>query len=118
MPQANAPVLKADVPEPSQLSEKRLHKRYVSEQFTLTFLGADHTPINWSLGGFLVADRHPHTAIGTVTSGFLSIRAYSWRLRFSAELVRRDEPTRETAFRFINPSRALVDALNGIVGQR
>ena len=111
MPQGNVSVLETAVPGPSRIGEKRLHKRHVSQRLTLTFLGADHEPVSWSLGGFLVADRHPHTAIGTIAAGFLNVRGHNGRFQICVELVRRDKRTREIAFRFIDPSRALLDAL-------
>jgi hypothetical protein len=114
MPQANVSVLETAVPGPSRVGEKRLHRRHMSERLTLTFLGADHEPVSWSLGGFLVVDRHQHTAIGTIASGFLNVRGRNGRFQICIELVRRDKRAREIAFRFIDPSRALLDALTRI----
>jgi hypothetical protein len=114
MPQGNVSVLDTAVPGPSQVGEKRLYDRRVSQRLTLTFLGADHEAINWSLGGFLVADRHPHTPIGTIAAGFMNVRGHYGRFQICVELVRRDERTREIAFRFIEPSRALLDTLTRI----
>jgi hypothetical protein len=108
-PENISPFLAA-VPEPSQ-GEKRANKRYVSQQLKLTFLGIDHVAINWSLGGVLVDDRHPRLALGTAVSGIMTVRGTEGRFRFSAELVRRDERTKELAFRFVNPSNALLDVL-------
>src|ERR1700730_18731211 len=111
MPQGNVSLLQTAVPRPSQVKEKRLRKRQTSQQLRLTFLGADQEPVNWSLSGVLVADRHPHTAVGTIASGFLSIRGHNGRFRICVELVRRDKRTGEIAFRFVAPSRALLGAL-------
>jgi hypothetical protein len=114
MPQDNVSILQTAVPGPSRVNEKRAHKRHVTQRLKLTFLGADHEPVSWSLGGFLVADCHPHTAIGTITAGFLNVRGHNGRFQISIELVRRDKRTREIAFRFIDPSRALLDALTRV----
>jgi hypothetical protein len=111
MPQDNISVLQTAVPGPSRGKERRAHKRHATQLLKLTFLGADHEPVSWSLGGFLIADRHPHTPLGTVTEGFMNIRGHSGRFAISIELVRRDKRTREIAFRFKEPSRALLDAL-------
>lgn len=112
--QGNVSALKTAVPGPSQAGERRGSKRYVSQQIKLTFLGVDHVAVNWSLGGVLVDDRHPHLALATSVSGIMTVRGCEGRFRFSAELVRRDERTKELAFRFVNPSRALLDVLTRI----
>lgn len=95
-------------------AERRLHKRNGPDEISLTFLGVDHPVLNWSQGGVLLTDRHPDLAIGTTVSGVLSVRGHSGRFRFSAKLLRRDTRAREIAFRFVNPSPALVDALSRV----
>jgi len=117
MPEGNASALKQEVPGPSPEGERRRYRRHVSEQFTVTFLGATHQLVNWSLGGFLVPDRHPHTPLGTFVSGYLNDRVSKVRFRFSAEMVRRDARTQEIAFAFIKPSRALQEALQRMASQ-
>lgn len=102
-----------EVPAPSQ-GERRRNRRYLSQQVTLTFLGTDHVAMNWSLGGVLVADRHPTLALGTSVSGILTVKGIEGRFRFAAELVRRDARAKELAFRFVNPSHALIDALTRV----
>jgi hypothetical protein len=114
MPYENVSVLQTAVPGPSRLTEKRAHKRLESQRLRLTFLGADHEPVNWSLGGFLVADCHPHAVIGTTAAGFLNVRGQSGRFAMRVELVRRDKRTKEIAFRFMDPSPALLEALTRI----
>ena len=116
MPYENISVLQTAVPGPSKLAEKRAHKRHESQQLKLTFLGADHEPVNWSLGGVLVADCHPHAAIGTTAAGFLNVRGHDGRFAIRIELVRRDKRTKEIAFRFIDPSPALLAALTRLAG--
>ncbi len=114
-PPGNVAALKTAVPGPSSMDEKRRHKRSASPQVTLTFLGIDHVAVNWSLGGVLVEDpRHLDLAIGTKVEGVATVRGYEGRIRFSAELVRRDKRTEEIAFRFLEPSRALLDALSRV----
>jgi hypothetical protein len=112
--QDNVAPFKTAVPGPSQAGERRGNKRYVSQQIKLTFLGADHVAVNWSLGGVLLDDRHPRLALGTSVAGIMTVRGTEGRFRFSAELVRRDERTKEVAFRFLNPSRALLEVLTRI----
>ncbi len=104
-------LLRTTVPGPTRLKERRRHKRRDALRMKLTFLGADHDAVNWSLGGFLVKDRHPETPLGTATAGFLSIVGFPGRFAVRIELVRRDKRSREIAFRFVDPSEALVDAL-------
>ena len=107
-------VLQTTVPGPSRVKERRLQKRHTRPRFKVTFLGAEHEPVNWSLGGFLIADSHPHTPIGTTSDGFLDIYGHPGRFAIRLELVRRDKRSREIAFRFIDPSRAMLDALTRV----
>jgi hypothetical protein len=92
-------------------SERRLFERYLSQRITVTFLGADHEPISWSAAGFLTADTHPHSQVASEAEGFLSIRGRSGRYPMRIELIRRDPRTAEIAFRFVDPSPALLAAL-------
>ena len=108
------PVLQTAVPGPSRVNERRLQRRRADSRLRLTFLGAEHAPINWSLGGFLVDDSHPHTEIGTITAGFLDIPGQPGRFAIRIELVRRDKRTKEIAFRLIEPSQALLNALSRV----
>src|SRR5215470_11277795 len=85
------------VPAPSSVKERRLQKRHTTSRMKLTFLGAEHEPLNWSLGGFLVADKHPHVSIGTTAEGFADIIGHQGRFAIRVELVRRDKRTKEIA---------------------
>ena len=98
--------------EPSKLGERRNHRRYPSQRIRLTFLGVDQIAENWSSGGVLLEDRHPHLAVGTPISGLITVEGAAGRFRFSAEIVRREVETRKLALRFVNPSRSLLDILN------
>ena len=109
-----AALLHTAVPGPTRLKERRRHKRRDSMRMRLTFLGADHDVVNWSLGGFLVKDMHPETPIGTTAAGFLSIVGFPGRFAIRIELTRRDKRARVVGFRFVDPSQALVDALTRI----
>ncbi len=100
--------------KPGVAGERRARKRFVSRQIKLVFLGAEHVALNWSVDGVLLDDAHPSLALGTTVSGIMSVRGSEGRFRFSAELVRRDARTKEVAFRFLNPSRALQDVLTRI----
>ena len=93
--------------------ERRAHKRSRAEQLRLTFLGADHLPINWSESGALIEDRHPDLEVGTVINGVLIFGPHSLRYRFSAEVVRRDATAKHIALQFVNLSSSLSDALAG-----
>jgi len=110
----NVSPLKPGVPGPSSHAERRGRKRFGAHQIKLTFLGADHIALNWSVDGVLLDDAHPNLAVGTTVSGILVVRGSEGRFRFSAELLRRDARTKEVAFRFLNPSRALQDLLTRV----
>jgi hypothetical protein len=100
------------VPGPSRIKERRLQTRHTSLRMKVTFLGVEQTPANWSLGGILVADRHPHTTVGTIMEGFLDILGHPGRFPIRIELVRRDKRARQIAFRFVEPSPGLLNALS------
>ena len=93
------------------VGERRARKRRVSSQLKLTFLGVEHAALNWSQDGVMLVDRHPDVPIGTKLDGILTVAGYDGRYRFSAELVRRDKRAQEVGLRFVNPSRALLDAM-------
>jgi hypothetical protein len=84
----------------------------VSDEVTLTFLGAQHPAINWSQGGVLIADSHPDLPVGAKVSGVLSIRGHGGFFRFTAELLRRDVEAGQVAFRLEKLSPTLLDALS------
>jgi hypothetical protein len=92
-------------------SERRSDRRNGSHELKVTFLGGDYTAINWSRTGFLAIDRIPHIPVGTVIEGFLKVPGCDGRYRFTAELSRRDQRAFEIAFRFLDPSSAMLGAL-------
>ena len=108
----------AAVPGLLRVKERRNHKRYASPLLKVTFLGAEHETLNWSLGGVLVADSHPHTPVGATADGFLDILGHPGRFALRLELVRRDKRTKEIAFRFIEPSAALLNALSRTMAEQ
>jgi len=102
----------------SRDGERRLYRRYLSQQIIVTFMGADHEPVSWSAAGFLTADRHPHSLISSAVEGFLTIRGRGGRYPICIELIRRDPITVEAAYRFVNPSPSLLSALASIADAR
>ena len=100
--------------------ERRAHRRSAAERIVVTFLGADHEPASWSAAGFRTTDRNPHSAIAAVIDGFLVIRGQggqSGRFPVRVQLVRRDPQTGEAAFRFVDPSPALLQALGAAAAE-
>jgi hypothetical protein len=91
--------------------ERRVHKRFVSDEITLTFLGTCNRAINWSQGGILVADIYPDLPIGSKVWGLLNIKGHVGFFRFSAKLVRRDAQVGQVAFQFDKLFPVLLDAL-------
>jgi len=96
----------------SATTDRRFHKRYGTEEISLTFRGVEHPVLNWSQGGVLLTDRHPDLPVGSTISGILSIRGQGGRFRFDARLLRRDTRAKELALCFIDPSPALATALS------
>jgi len=110
-PSSNVSPLKAPGTPEAIAAERREHKRHVSRQLKLTFMGAEHVALNWSESGVLLEDRHPETPVGSKIEGVITVAGYEGRFRFTAEIVRRDKRTQEMALRFVNPSRALLDTI-------
>ncbi|HZT51373.1 MAG TPA: PilZ domain-containing protein [Stellaceae bacterium] len=110
-PQSNVSPLKPPGTPDAVAAERRESPRHVSRQIKLTFMGAEHLALNWSESGVLLEDRHPETPVGSKVEGVITVAGYEGRFRFSAEIVRRDRRTQEMALRFVNPSRALLDAI-------
>lgn len=108
--QSNVSTLKTASGDPVTV-ERRSQQRHASGHIKLTFMGVEHTALNWSRDGVLLADRHPTVGEGTRIEGVLTVAGFEGRYRFTAELVRRDARTKEIALRFIEPSRALLDAI-------
>jgi hypothetical protein len=79
--------------------------------------GADYCARNWSLGGFLL-DAAPNVRVGSLLQGQLHIGARKQGVGFTALTLRRDEPEGTLACRFVNPSAALFDALDGAMAAR
>jgi hypothetical protein len=110
-PPNNVSPLKAATAPDAVAGERRDNKRYASRQLKLTFMGAEHIALNWSESGVLLEDRHPETPVGSKIDGVITVAGYEGRFRFTAEIVRRDKRAQEMALRFVNPSRALIDAI-------
>lgn len=93
------------------IGERRSRKRRASSQLKLTFLGVEHEAMNWSADGVMLNDRHPDVPVGTKVEGVITVAGLNGRYRFAGEIVRRDKRAQEMGLRFINPSRALLEAL-------
>jgi hypothetical protein len=92
--------------------EMRRDRRYELPPMVVRFSGSDYAAVNWSLGGFLLADG-PETAPGTVLSGQLHLADAEPVYPVSAEFLRHDETlAKNMAFRFVEPSGELVTALD------
>ena len=92
--------------------ESRRDRRYALPPVTVTLSSGAYATGNWSLGGFLLPlnlEPSIDLALGATVSGNLTL-AESSTHAFAAEVVRCDADG--TGFRFVEPSEALVGALD------
>jgi len=97
--------------------EMRRDQRYDAPPVVVSFAGSDHPTVNWSLGGFLLADG-PESLPGAVLPGRLRLAEADQAYPISAEFVRQGETANSMAFRFVEPSGELVTALDRAVFAR
>lgn len=99
--------------------EARRDRRYPLPPITVTLPGAPASnswaTSNWSLGGFLLPPGI-NLALGAAVSGDATMPDGSPTHAFTAEVVRCDADG--TGFRFVEPSDALVAALDRAIAHR
>jgi hypothetical protein len=99
--------------------ESRRDRRYLLPPITLTLEAGDYVTSNWSLGGFLLPPNlEPaiELALGATVAGKATMPDGNASHAFSAEIVRCDADG--TGFRFVEPSDALVGALDRAIAHR
>jgi hypothetical protein len=96
--------------------EARRDRRYALPPITVTLVSGAYTTSNWSLGGFLLPPPSLDLAPGASVAGKVSLSDGGATHEFSAEVVRRDGDG--TGFRFVEPSDALVGALDRAIAHR
>jgi len=77
----------------------------------------DYGALNWSLGGLLLAGA-PAAAVGSRLDGQLRVDGRKDRIDVAAQVLRLDAEQGTFACRFIEPSVALVEALDAAVAAR
>lgn len=97
--------------------EMRRDRRYEVPPVVVSFAGSHHAAVNWSLGGFLLADG-PESLPGAVLSGRLRLADADEAYPMSAEFLRPGETANSMAFRFVEPSGELVTVLDRAVFAR
>ncbi len=98
--------------------EARRDRRYALPPITVTLSSGAHATSNWSLGGFLLPPNlEPgiDLVLGATVSGNVTLAENNTHA-FAAEVVRRDADG--TGFRFVEPSDALVGALDRAIANR
>ncbi len=96
-------------------NELRRDRRHPLPPLTVA-LGPDtYTTVNWSLGGFLLADAPAH-AVGVQIEGALRIDGGSQDHSFTAEILRHDDNA--VAFRFVDRTESMVGALDRALAGR
>jgi hypothetical protein len=91
--------------------ELRRDRRYPSPRVTVTIADIDYPTIDWSLGGFHIAEG-PAVAIGDRVSGVMRVDGSDASYEFNAEAVRADESQHGVGFHFVGLSPELVTALD------
>jgi hypothetical protein len=95
--------------------EARRDRRYALPPISVTLTSGAYATSNWSLGGFLLPSGLD-LALGASVAGKLTLPDGSTTHEFAAEVVRRDADG--TGFRFVEPSDALVGALDRAIANR
>jgi hypothetical protein len=98
-------------------NEQRRDRRHPLPRIVVSFGGASREPINWSLGGFLLASPLP-LDLGAVVAGTLRIPPATEEHEFTAELVRREAEPHTLGFQFLERSPRLVGALDRALARR
>jgi hypothetical protein len=100
-------------------AEARRDRRYPLPPITVTLAAGEYVTSNWSLGGFLLPP-HPDSALaltlGAMVAGKATLPDGRGCHDFSAEIVRTDSDG--TGFRFVEPTEALVGALDRAIANR
>jgi hypothetical protein len=96
--------------------DMRRDRRHIAPPLTVRVVGRRYVTRNWSLGGFLL-DEAPPLDVGAQLIGQILLPSGP-TIQILAEAIRRDEAAGTLAFRFINPTPALVIALDHAVAVR
>ena len=91
--------------------ESRRDRRYALPAITVTIAGTDYAIRDWSLGGFQPVDG-PDVAVGSQIAGVMRIADRDEACAFTAEAVRGSNDEESVGFHFVEPSAALVAALD------
>jgi hypothetical protein len=97
--------------------ELRRDRRYASPPVTLVLGGADYVARDWSLGGFLL-EAAPEIDAGARINGRIRVAGRDDSFDIIAQAVRRDVKAGTLACRFVDPSSAMVTALDAAVAAR
>jgi hypothetical protein len=95
----------------------RRDRRYAVPSLTAVIGDDDYVVRNWSLGGLLL-DPGPAVAIGHRLHGQLIVPGRDGAFLFTVEAVRRGAADGTLACRFVDPSPAMVDALDMAIARR
>lgn len=95
--------------------EARRDRRYPLPAITVTLDSGAFATGNWSLGGFMLP-AGGEFALGASVAGQLALADAGESHAFSAEVVRCDADG--TGFHFIDPSSAMVGALDRAIAHR
>lgn len=95
----------------------RRDRRYASPPVTILLGGVDYVVRNWSLGGLLL-DGMPALDAGAKFIGRLRVAGRDDSFAVTAQAVRRDAEAETLACRFVDPSPAMVNALDAAVAAR
>lgn len=98
------------------IDEKRRDRRYPLP-VVVSLGGIDYTTVNWSLGGFLIADA-PNLRVGGMFRGRLRLAHLTRTYDFTAQVLRRDREAGTLAFCFVECSPPMLAALDRALAER
>ncbi len=97
--------------------EHRRDRRYAVPAVSVTILDGEYQALNWSLGGLLL-QHAPAASVGGHLNGRLRVSGRADSFDVTAEVLRRNTPEGTLACRFVDPSPAMVEALDGALAAR
>lgn len=97
--------------------ELRRDQRYVLPPMSVGFASREFETVNWSLSGFLLSGG-PAVEIGDHVAAMVRVAPSDRVFEVTAEAVRHDPDADGVAFRFVDPTEAMVELLDHVIASR
>lgn len=97
--------------------EMRRDQRYPLPPIIVGFASGEYETANWSLSGFLLSGG-PAVEIGNHMAATVRVAPSDQIFDVTAEAVRHDPDANGVAFRFIEPTEAMIELLDHVIAGR